>query len=100
MHEKTDKVLIMGLATTGISVAKELYLRGNKIILNDINNLESIRECGELLKNENVSIVTGSHPMYLAEECDYIVISPGIPLDLPLIEEAKLGKGDFKNRVA
>ena len=93
MHEKKDRVLIMGLATTGISVAKELYLRGNKIILNDINNLESIRECGELLKNENVSIVTGSHPMYLAKECDYIVISPGIPLDLSLIKEAKkLGK--------
>lgn len=83
----------MGASITGIPVVEKLYQRGNDIIVNDIKKIEELKEYLEPIKDFNISIVAGGHPVNLAKECDYIVISPGIPLDIPLVQEAKyLGK--------
>ena len=93
MKGKKKKILVMGASITGIPVVEKLYQRGNDIILNDVKKIEDLKEYIESVKDLNINIVAGGHPISLAKECDYIVISPGIPLDIPLIKEAKsLGK--------
>ncbi len=86
-------VLVLGASVTGIPVVQKLYHRGNHIILNDIKNAEDLEEYLSPIKDLNIDIVGGGHPVALAKECDYIVMSPGIPLDIPLLKEARrLGK--------
>lgn len=93
MKNKKGKVLVIGAATTGIPVIKELYRMGYKVILNDIKSEEELNDCLKELDRIDIDIVSGSHPIILAKKCDYIVVSPGVPMDLPLISEAhKLGK--------
>lgn len=93
MKNKKGKVLVIGAAITGIPVIKELYRMGYKVILNDIKSKEELNDCIKELDKMDLDIVCGSHPILLAKKCDFIVISPGVPMDLPLISEAlKLGK--------
>lgn len=90
MKGKKKKVLVLGASITGIPVVEKLYQMGNDIILNDIRKIEDLKENIEPIKDLNINIVAGEHPVSLAKECDYVVMSPGIPLDIPLVREAKL----------
>lgn len=89
MHLKNKTVLVIGAAITGIPAIRYLTGKGIPVILNDKKSVEEIEE---LLRTENLQvmkIVGGEHPVELADQCDIVVTSPGVPFDLPLIDRAK-----------
>ncbi|GAI01266.1 unnamed protein product, partial [marine sediment metagenome] len=45
---------------------------------------------GKKLSQEGMEVVLGSHPLSLLEGKQLIVISPGIPLTIPLLQKARL----------
>jgi len=93
MDIKGKNVLVLGAAVTGIPTALELYNMGCNITLNDCKPLAQLDEYIHDLDNLSIEIITGGHPIELASNCDFIVISPGVPTDIPLVKEAKkLGK--------
>ena len=93
MKNNKNKVLVIGAAVTGIPVAKELYRWGNKVIINDIKSKKDLDDFLKELSGMDIDVITDCHPIELARDCDYIVVSPGVPTDMPLIAEAReLGK--------
>lgn len=93
MQIKGKKVLVIGAAVTGVPVVKQLHRLGAEIILNDFKKVEELKEVIEEIEHLPIRLVAGGHPVQLAEECDFVVASPGVPLDIPLIQKAKaMGK--------
>ena len=88
MLYKNQRVLVVGLAKSGISAIKALYDEGAFVSVNDAKS-----ECGlkALIEETNsfvVEYILGSHNVDVAKY-DFVVVSPGVPLDLPFIEEIK-----------
>lgn len=93
MQIKDKRVLVIGAAVTGIPTVHQLSKMGAIITLNDKKTKAEIENMLEGIIVENIEIVGGEHPLALAEKCDFVVVSPGVPLELPIIQRAKeLGK--------
>lgn len=91
MNKFQDKnVLIFGLARSGIAAAKRLILLGARVTITDINKENGVDpEIIRHLKELGVSCVLGGHPESLLETKDLFVVSPGIHLDIPILQKAK-----------
>jgi UDP-N-acetylmuramoylalanine--D-glutamate ligase len=93
MQIRGKKVLVIGAAVTGIPVVEQLSKLGAYVTLNDKKTKEEIREMLRETNLDNVKIVGGEHPEELAEVCDFVVVSPGVPFDIPVLNRARdLGK--------
>lgn len=90
MDLRNKKVLVAGIGKSGTGAARLLKKTGACPILYDSNeelNIEEIR-----MKAEDISdaeIILGSIPEEKKEEISLLVISPGVPVDSPLVEEFK-----------
>lgn len=93
MQLKDKKVLVIGAAVTGVPVVKQLDRLGARIILNDSKKVDELKGVIAEIEHLPIRLVAGGHPLELAEDCDLVVVSPGVPLDIPLVQRAKsLGK--------
>lgn len=93
MKIKDKKILVIGAAVTGVPAVKETIKLGADVILNDLKKEDELAEVLAEIEGLPLRLVTGGHPAELAEECDFVVVSPGVPLDIPLVKRAKvLGK--------
>jgi UDP-N-acetylmuramoylalanine--D-glutamate ligase len=89
MNLKDKKVLIVGLAKTGISTIKYLNKLGANIIVNDIKTEDKLVEILDELKDiNNIEYIFGTHPKDI-KDLDLAVVSPGVPLDLDFILNLK-----------
>jgi len=83
------RVLILGAARQGTAVAR--FLIGNNAIVT-VNDSRSAQQFSDLINELNtlrIKTVFGDHPFTLLENCDLLCISGGVPLDLPIIQEAQ-----------
>ena len=93
MNIKNKSVLVIGAAVSGIPAVKFLSGKGALVTLNDSKTREALEQVVEQLKDFKYDLVYGGHPLALADKCDFAVVSPGVPLDIPLIKELnRLGK--------
>jgi UDP-N-acetylmuramoylalanine--D-glutamate ligase len=81
-------VLVVGLATSGIPTVNTLIEQGAKVTVNDVKNEEQLHEIIDLLGKDGVDYILGRHPEDVSQ-FDFIVLSPGVPTDLPFILKAK-----------
>ncbi len=82
-------VLLIGLAKTGVSTIKYLSKMASNVVVNDIKTKEDLKEILEDLKEiENIEYILGKH-IENVENIDLVVVSPGVPLDLPFIKNIK-----------
>ena len=81
-------VLILGAARQGLALARWLSKHASNVTLNDARSSDDLSLAQASLKDTNVKWVTGSHPLELLNEIDMLCISGGVPLDLPIIQEA------------
>lgn len=89
MNLKNKKVLLVGLAKTGVSTIKHLNRLGAKVVVNDIKDKDKLKDIlDELSDLNNVEYILGYHPENV-DDVDIIVVSPGVPLDLPFILKLK-----------
>lgn len=89
MDLKNKKVLLVGLAKTGISTIKHLDKLGAKTIVNDVKDESKLVDILNELKNLNsIEYILGYHPENV-DDIDLAVVSPGVPLDLPFIIKLK-----------
>lgn len=80
------KVAILGAARSGIACANLLQSLGAKVLLSEIKQKNEIKELKKL--NKNIQVEFGRHSKKILNS-DLVVPSPGVPLDLPVLEEAK-----------
>jgi len=83
------KIAILGIARSGLAVAKLLKRHGAKIFLSDIKGEAELCESISELKKLGIEYETGGHTERVIEGKELIVLSPGVPLDLPVLLEAK-----------
>ncbi len=90
MKDWTGKrVLIIGAARQGTSLARYLATHGADVVLNDNRPASLLQEARERLAGLPVGWVLGDHPVTLLEDVDLVCPSGGVPLDLPLLAEAR-----------
>ena len=87
-YENT-KVLVLGLAKSGVSAAKLLHELGALVTVNDGKPFDENPEAQELLCL-GIKVIAGSHPIELLdEEFSLMVKNPGIPYSHPLVAKAQ-----------
>ncbi|MGX7059443.1 UDP-N-acetylmuramoyl-L-alanine--D-glutamate ligase [Vagococcus humatus] len=85
---ENEKVLVLGLAKSGVSAAKLLHQLGAIVTVNDAKKFEDNPEAQELLEL-GIRVVTGGHPVELLDEdFSLLVKNPGIPYTNPILEKA------------
>jgi UDP-N-acetylmuramoylalanine--D-glutamate ligase len=82
------KVLVVGIARSGVAAARLLASKGAVVIANDIKPESEIRETADELRKLGVMLSLGGHPESLFANADLIVLSPGVPVDLLPLESA------------
>ncbi len=83
------KILVLGLAKSGVGAASLLHRLGAFVTVNDFKPLAENPEAQGLLE-EGITVICGGHPIELLEEgFELIVKNPGIPYHNPMIKGAQ-----------
>ena len=93
MHKPFDfrgkRVLVIGMARSGIQAALLLIRHGAFPILNDIKSRDAFGSALDVLEGQSVEWRLGESPLPLLENADALVISPGVPIDNPAVLAAQ-----------
>lgn len=89
MEYNGKKALVCGMARSGIAAAKLLNRLDAGVTLQDMKKREEISADVLALEGEGIVLYTGANPDEIACAQDLIVLSPGIPCDLPFIAAAE-----------
>ncbi|HEX8709798.1 MAG TPA: UDP-N-acetylmuramoyl-L-alanine--D-glutamate ligase, partial [Pyrinomonadaceae bacterium] len=79
MEVSGKKVLIIGAARSGIACARFLAARGATVALNDRKPLAEWPAEALGLREEGVGCLAGDVPMWLLDQVELVVMSPGVP---------------------
>ncbi|MCA1568042.1 MAG: UDP-N-acetylmuramoyl-L-alanine--D-glutamate ligase [Acidobacteria bacterium] len=79
MRLEGKKVLVIGAARSGIAAARFLAARGATVALNDRKPIEEWTDEARALKAEGVGLLAGDVPMWLMDQIELVVTSPGVP---------------------
>ncbi|MHC1784428.1 MAG: UDP-N-acetylmuramoyl-L-alanine--D-glutamate ligase [Anaerolineaceae bacterium] len=82
------RILIIGAARQGLALARFLSERGADVILNDHRSIAQMKDEMESLKDTSVNWALGDHTINLLENVDLVSLSGGVPLTLPIVQEA------------
>lgn len=86
MEVAGKKVLVFGSGISGIGAVKLLEGQGADVILYDGNDKLDEKKLKENLgEASKARIILGGFPQELLEELDLVILSPGVPTDLPVI---------------
>lgn len=83
------RVLVLGAGISGRSVADVLVRQGASVTLNDAKDIDIKKEEFRQLQVQGVKLVFGQQQDDLLEGIDYVVLSPGISIYIPLIQTAR-----------
>ena len=91
MLYENKKVIVCGMARSGISAAKLLASVGADVTLQDMKPMDVLIKLHDIeaYKKEGIKIFAGANPDDIIDGFDYAVLSPGVPCDLPFIKKAK-----------
>lgn len=85
---RDKRILLVGLARSGMAAATVLHKRGAKLCAYDAKSRDKIaKEAGELEKM-GIAVYAGEYPPMAALNLDMVVVSPGVPLDIAPIQDA------------
>ena len=86
---ENKKVLILGMARSGVAAAKTLIKRNNVVVINDIKEDHDKKIVNEL-EEMGCKLVLGFHPSDLLNDSfNYVIKNPGIRDDHKIIQEAR-----------
>lgn len=89
MDFNNKKVLVSGVAKSGISAAYLLKKLGADVTIQDAKTEDKLGDCVEELRNNGIKLYLGANPDDIIEDMDILVMSPGVPTDLPFVNKAK-----------
>ena len=84
------KVLVFGTGKSGIAAEELLHKKGASVVLYDGNDkLEKEEILKKLESRDSVEVVLGELPEEMLDSLDLVVLSPGVPTDLPVVLKMK-----------
>ncbi|RXZ77112.1 UDP-N-acetylmuramoyl-L-alanine--D-glutamate ligase [Paenibacillaceae bacterium] len=85
---RNQRVVVLGLARSGVSVAKVFHNAGALVVVNDRNDRQQCPEAEEL-ETLGIEVICGSHPEGLVtSDTELLVKNPGIPYHVPPVQDA------------
>jgi UDP-N-acetylmuramoylalanine--D-glutamate ligase len=79
----SPRALVVGLGLSGVAASELLVRQGWRVVGNDAAVRNELVHLADL--PEGVEVVLGGHPETLLEGTSLVVVSPGVPWDLPLL---------------
>lgn len=86
---KGRHVVIVGAARQGTALARYLVGKGARVTLTDRKKKDEMVETQRELQDLDVKWVLGGHPLHVLDDADALALSGGVPLDIPLVQEAQ-----------
>ncbi len=89
MNYENRKVLVVGMARSGVAAAQLLRANGAEVTINDSTTEEQLGNTLEVLRGLKLEWKLGCPADSLLEGQEVLVISPGIPVDAPFVRKAR-----------
>ncbi len=90
MDIMNKKVLVFGSGISGIAASRLLEKKGAKVILYDGNEtLDKEKMRQQIGEKTQVEIVLGTFPEEILDRLSLVVMSPGVPTDLPIVKKMR-----------
>ena len=83
------RILVVGMARSGVAAAELLLRNGATPVLNDRKTLDELDGALDSLEGAACDLRLAQDPVKLLSEVDGLVISPGVPIDAPVVTAAK-----------
>ena len=88
--ETGQRAVVMGMGVSGRAAVAFLISKGAKVFVTDSREFTDLPEKDQLYLRENKIVFEGgAHTKKFMSQGDFIVISPGVPTDLPLLKELR-----------
>lgn len=81
--------LVVGLAREGVALSRYLAHHGARVTATDARPLEELGEEVRALEEDGVRLETGGHSPSLLDDVEILFVSPGVPLGVSLLQEAR-----------
>ena len=80
------KILVVGLARTGVAVARFLTAQGARVTITDMKDEATLAPFLDQLADQDIDYELSKHERHSFLMADLIVVSPGVPMDIkPLL---------------
>lgn len=83
------QIAVLGLQRSGVAVAKLLDDLGANVRVTDRKSDKELQSSVEALKNRSIEFILGRHDTRSIDQVDTVVVSPGVPLDIPILKRAR-----------
>ncbi len=83
------RAVVIGLAREGEALTRFLISHGCQVVATDLRPSEAFGERLNTLVDAGVQLVLGGHPFSLLDKAEIVFVSPGVPFDAPLLNEAR-----------
>ena len=88
MDLRNVSVVVVGLGRSGVAAARFLINRGARVTVTDRASAETLKIPVAALEGLDVQLKLGGHDALDFETADLVVLSPGVPHTLPMLEPA------------
>ena len=92
MELQGKKILVVGLARTGVAVARFLAQQGARVTVTDMREEELLADTLAQLADLDIDFELGRHVPHTFLMADLIVVSPGVPMDIKPLTMARAQK--------
>ena len=86
---RNKRVLVVGLARTGVATALFCAARGARVTATDTRTEKELGDAVAALRKAGVALELGGHRQELILDADLIIPSPGVSADAPLLQFAR-----------
>ncbi len=83
---EVSRAAVFGLAKSGLATVHALLARGVTVVATDSAPAEKL---GALPEDGRLELVLGGHPSSVLSGVDLCVVSPGVPMSLPVLDVAR-----------
>src|SRR5690349_3192135 len=88
------RILVVGVARSGLSAARLLAAKGAQVTANDKKTEADVLQSPlaaefEEVRRLGVDFIFGAHPQEIFLNADLIVLSPGVPLTIPPLQQSR-----------
>jgi UDP-N-acetylmuramoylalanine--D-glutamate ligase len=82
------KIVVVGLAKSGVACARLLLSQGALVAVTENSNSPAVQEAVRALPRQGVTVETGSHTKEFLTGSSLVVVSPGVPETCPVFSWA------------
>ena len=105
MDLRNKQVVVVGLGRSGVATARFLNNLGARVTVTDRAPAETLKAAAAALEGLDVQLKLGGHDALDFETADLVVLSPGVPHTLAMLEPAwakgtpEIGRASCRERV-